>query len=136
MREERVRGVLSVVEDFELRALGCEVRAIPVPPLQPLSPPLPLQPPVGPDSSGASARAGSSVLSGGSSASGVGHRQYSNLAHLHLVARDFVDTPNIEQLEQAISFIDQVCTAPLPQLSPHQILLSIPFIPASLLVAN
>ena len=96
VREERVRGVVSVVEDFELRNLGCDVRSVPVPPpsptlARPLTRPLtqPIAQPIGPASPAPPA----------------------TLAHLHLVTRDFVQAPTVEQIELAISFIDQVCIA-------------------------
>lgn len=35
-------------------------------------------------------------------------RNIQNLAHLHIAARDFVESPSVHQIENALSFIDQV----------------------------
>jgi atypical dual specificity phosphatase len=67
---EDVKGVISVIEDFELESIGCRVSSIPVPT--------------------------------------ASSRHLQTLAHLHIVARDFVEAPSVNQIENALSFIDQV----------------------------
>lgn len=68
--QEDVRGVVSVIEDFELESIGCQVSSIPVP--------------------------------------DEATRHLQTLAHLHIVARDFFESPSVNQIENALSFIDQV----------------------------